>query len=160
MLSRARLLELLDYNPDTGIFVRRIPASNFKAGNTTSATPNGAGYLRISVDGVRYQTHKLAWLYIYGEWPARLDHRDRDRTNNRIKNLRPASPSQNTANSRLRSNNTSGFKGVEKHHKKWRASIRVDGKRKHLGLFVSPDEAHAAYLVAAEKYFGEFAHGG
>lgn len=88
-----------------------------------------------------------------------IDHVDRDGLNNRRANLRPATRSQNGANRRVPSNNTSGYRGVAWHRRnsRWIASIQVDKRTRHLGYFGSPEEAARAYNVAAVQYFGEFA---
>lgn len=87
------------------------------------------------------------------------DHIDLDALNNRRKNLRLATRQQNAANRGRFVNCTSGFKGVyfDKKLYRWRAMIKVDGIKRHIGHFDTPEEAHAAYCKAAEKYFGEFA---
>jgi hypothetical protein len=118
------------------------------------------GYWRISVDGRRYLAHRLAWLYVHGEWPAaQIDHVDLDKSNNRFANLREATNAQNKANTRARKDNTSGFKGAswDKRSGRWRARICVVGKDSHLGFFDSAETAHAAYCQAANEAFGEFA---
>jgi hypothetical protein len=81
-----------------------------------------------------------------------------DRADNRWANLRMATRAQNKANTRPCAANTSGVKGVHWHKSahKWRARIKVNGKRRHLGFFCTPESAAAAYAAAAEKYFGEF----
>ena len=88
-----------------------------------------------------------------------IDHIDGNECNNRRNNLRICSIRENICNSRIHKNNTSGFKGVCWHAraKKWSASITVNRKKIHLGLFVEKEEAHAAYVRYAKKYFGEFA---
>jgi len=86
-----------------------------------------------------------------------IDHRDGDPSNNRWNNLRRATPSQNNANRRLQQNNAWGLKGVSRHRSRWRASIRKDRRTHHLGVFSTPQAAHAAYVAAARKLFGEFA---
>lgn len=90
------------------------------------------------------------------------DHIDGNGLNNCRDNLRPASYMQNAHNRREYSNNSSGYKGVSwrKKEQKWGAKICIKGKQKHLGLFDTPEEAHAAYCEAAEKYHGEFANFG
>jgi hypothetical protein len=93
-----------------------------------------------------------------GSWGRpTIDHRDGDPTNNRWNNLRKATPSQNSANRRRPQNNTSGFKGVLAYRGKWRATISKNGQSTVLGMFQSPEAAHAAYVAAARKLFGEFA---
>lgn len=88
------------------------------------------------------------------------DHINGNGLDNRRSNLRAATRSQNNANQRARSG-TSPLKGVYRHYnsgvKQWRAAIRIDGRRKYLGLFRTPEEAHTAYCVAARVLFGHFA---
>lgn len=95
-----------------------------------------------------------------GEWPdKRMDHRDLDRSNNRWSNLRLASNTENGANRAKGKNNTSGHKGVSwcKNRQKWQAGIKINYRRKALGRFDTKEEAAAAYAVAAQELFGEFA---
>jgi hypothetical protein len=152
MLTQSRLKELLDYQPLTGLFYWR----NGKVAGWDDAS----GYIQISVNGRQYRAHRLAWLYMTGAWPNGLiDHRDTNRSNNRWDNLRPATHSQNHANAPLRSDNSSGFKGVCLHKKtgKYKAAIQVNRKSIYLGLFPTPELAHDAYVSAATKYFGDYA---
>ena len=91
-------------------------------------------------------------------WPL-VDHRDLNGLNNTRANLRPATTAQNNWNARLRSDNTSGFKGVawRGDTSRWRAYIYLDGRRRNLGHFDTPEEAALAYDTAAIEHFGEFA---
>lgn len=87
-----------------------------------------------------------------------VDHIDGNGLNNRRSNLRLASHRQNLWNQRMRKDNTAGFKGITAYGtNKWRAQIRSNGKRLHLGTFDTPEEAHEAYCTAARELFGEFA---
>lgn len=90
------------------------------------------------------------------------DHANGDTLDNRRANLRIATKAENMQNRRKSAHNTSGFKGVNWHRKtgKWQARITVNGKRKNLGYFDSPEMAHATYCEAAIKYHGEFANTG
>jgi len=167
-LTRARLLEVVEYDSNTGIFVwchrrggdigEKICTSKYAgkiAGGITSF-----GYWRLSIDRRYYQAHRLAWLYVHGEWPkAVIDHADGNKLNNAIANLREASVSENAANSVIRKDNTSGFKGVylDKRIMRWSARLRVDGRYKALGYFGSAQEASAAYDAASQAHFGKFA---
>lgn len=97
---------------------------------------------------------------ILGAEPGTMvDHKDGDGLNNTRNNIRPASNQKNSFNQRLASNSTSGYKGVtwHKRHNKWYAQIRIDGRRKGLGLFATPEDAARAYDAAAKELFGEFA---
>jgi len=87
-----------------------------------------------------------------------VDHRDSDGLNNRRGNLRAATRSQNNHNSRVRTDNTSGIKGVVWHKPrgKWAARIKLNGKNRHLGLFRCPTAAALAYAKASRALHGEF----
>lgn len=161
MLTHARLKELVHYDPTTGIFLwkvnRRGPA---KRGDIVG-NPMKDGHLQACIDGHRTLVHVFAWFYMTGEWPPQdIDHRNRVPDDNRWENLRLASMSQNQQNQSLSSRNKSGFKGVffVKEKNRWLASIKAEGKSKHLGYFSSKEEAAVAYAVAAQRYFGEFAN--
>ena len=151
-LTRARLRELLHYDADTGEFrwLEQV-GDELRPGKV-------AGYVQISVQGRRYSGHQLAWLYMKGRWGRpMIDHCDGNSTNNRWGNLRRATATQNNANRRRSRRNTSGYKGVYRGRKgRWHAFI-VKGRKVHLGTFTTPQAAHAAYVAAARKLFGEFA---
>lgn len=160
MLTAARLREVLDYNPETGEFRWRVTLSRRALAGSVAGCLDPDNYIKIRVDGTLYLGHRLAWLYVYGEFPAsRLDHKNVKRDDNRITNLRPASGSQNSANRGLDKNNTSGAKGVywRPLRNKWQAMIQKDGRQRHLGYFDNRDDGAAAYLSAAKTLFGEFA---
>ena len=115
-------------------------------------------YRKITIKRKKYRAHQLAWLYMTGEWcPLLIDHRDGDPSNNRWGNLRRATVSQSNANRGLHRSNACGLKGASRHRSRWRATIHKNGKRHHLGIFPTPQAAHAAYVKAARKLFGEFA---
>jgi len=162
-LTVERLREVLDYDPSTGVFIWLIsPAARAPVG-AVAGCPKPDGYRQIQVDGVNYRAHRLAWLWVHGVWPSGvLDHKDGYRDNNAINNLRPATLSQNGGNMRRHRDNVSGFKGAcfEKRSRKWRGTIVINGKQRHLGLFATAEEAHAAYVRAAIETFGEFASDG
>jgi hypothetical protein len=109
--------------------------------------------------------YTIVWAFHNNRWPnygEMIDHEDRDSTNDKIKNLRLCDKSKNAANGRKHKDGKSGYKGVSwlKSHKKWHASICIKGKRKFLGYYDDPEEAHQAYLKAAKESFGEFYHDG
>lgn len=157
-LTLQRLKEVLHYDPKTGIFTCLVNRRKARAGEPTGViTPDG--YVQVTVDWSIYKAHRLAWFYMTGEWPKadEIDHRDLDGTNNRWGNIREATRSQNGANKPKQSNNTSGFKGVSAAGLRYRAYIVVGRKQIHLGMGRTPEEAHALYVAAAQKYYGEFA---
>lgn len=128
--------------------------------------------LHASRDGSLYAYRKspspekrTLWMHrvlMNAEEGVETDHRDRNGLNNRRSNLRAATSSQNKCNQKRRSDNTSGFRGVvwDKQAKRWYAYIKLNGKRKLLGRFRSPEEAHAAYCVASAEVHGEFGRTG
>jgi hypothetical protein len=159
-LTAEALRELLAYDPETGEFVWLKSPRNSVPKGAVAGSLNGRGYTCITALGKVYRAHRLAWLHVYGSWPADdIDHINGEPTDNRIANLREATRSQNQANSRIRKDNSSGSKGViwERRRQKWEAQIRVNGKRRHLGYFTCKEEAARAYAAAAKQAFGEFA---
>lgn len=158
-LTAERVRELLDYDPMSGIFRWRVSRKNRAQAGAVAGTPS-RGYIYIKIDGVTYRAHRIAWLYVHGVFPpGGLDHEDNIQSHNWINNLRPATQTQNNANSRLRSDSTSGRKGASWHkqQQRWRSTIRINGKQIHLGMFDTPAEAHAAYALRAHEVFGTFA---
>lgn len=158
-LDHKKVRELFVYDSLTGVLRWRVsPGRRCKAGDVAGSL-NPDGYRSVIVDGRRYKTHRIAWLYTFGEWPAGLiDHINRDKGDNRISNLRVATETQNHANSGLSRNNTTGAKGVHWHirDKVWIARIRHLRAEHNLGRFSNFDEAVAARRAAAIKLHGEF----
>ena len=155
-----RIRELLEYEADTGILRWKVKRHGTAIAGSQAGSINSKGYRCVKIDGKLYQAHRIAWVIAKGEWPtSAIDHKNRSRDDNRIENLRLATNSQNTANSKRPAHNTSGLKGVTWHklRRKWAAQIRKDGKNIHLGLFASAEDAHEAYIRAANENFGEFA---
>lgn len=163
MLSRDKLFSLLHYNPETGVFTwlkdARFRPRRIGDVAGTIYKVNHHWYREIGISKRRYQTHRLAFLYMIGRWPRKIvDHKDRNGLNNKWNNLREATVSQNAMNSCRRSTNTSGFKGATFHKRdnRWQSQIKKDGKYIYLGFFDTPEAAHAAYVEKAKELFGEF----
>lgn len=158
-LTQQRLHELLDYDTASGVFLRKVSLSNrTPVGSVAGSVNSSDGYRYILVDGKRYAAHRLAWIYITGQWPdSLLDHIDMDRTNNALSNLRQANKSTNGANRGTNKNNTSGFKGVHYFRAGFVARIKVKRKYIHLGVFTTKEDAAKAYDIAALEHFGSFA---
>jgi hypothetical protein len=153
ILTATRLREVLHYDADTGVFVRLT--RKYPTTGTVPKNPRCA-YLCIGIDYRVYRAHRLAWLYVHGSWPdGQIDHINGDKLDNRIANLRVATASQNKQNMRkARSDSRSGLIGASWHTKsnKWRAAIQIDGKKKHLGYFDTPEEAHQVFMEQKREH--------
>lgn len=142
-LTQKRLHELLIYVPESGVFTWRVSRGSRSQGST-AGTPDAIGYSLIRIDGTFYKAHRLAWMYVNGEFtPHGIDHINRNKSDNSIANLRPATQMQNLQNQSISKRNTSGYQGVNWHsqRKKWRAEIAVNKKTYHLGLFENISDA-------------------
>lgn len=147
-LSAAVVRRLLSYNPATGLFTKQHPGP---VGRISTK-----GYRQIQVNGVRAMAHRLAWLYVHGEWPdGQIDHINQDKDDNRIANLRVVSNKQNAENITMFSSNTSGRRGVRWHPKtgRWVAEIKHHKRNQHLGTFGTIVDAVAARMRAERELF-------
>lgn len=160
-LSHDRLLEVLLYDPEIGIFVwveRPSSRCRVKVGDIAGCRRND--HLCIGLDGYSHPAHRLAWFYMTKEWPKdEVDHEDLDGFNNRWKNLRPATHQQNMRNRKCFS--PVGFKGVtvvpNRHESPYQAQITIDGKNHFIGRYNTPELAHEAYQEKAKQIYGDFA---
>lgn len=151
-LNAERLRELLSYDPETGVFTWAVrPSQRVMAGSIAGAA-HKSGYRYIKIMGRSYFAHRLAWLYVHGEWPANeVDHVDGDPLNNALSNLRSATRAENMQNfSRARADSKSGFRGVtwNSQYRKWEANITHRGRQRRVGFFDTAESAHNAYLAA------------
>ncbi len=166
MIAADEAKRLLDYRSETGEFFWRTSRGNVIAGSRAGHIQRSRGrktnteYMVIRI-GRLYMAHVLAWLITTGEFPnSSIDHKDGNSLNNKFGNLRIATSSENSRNSKRRHDNKSGFKGVswDKINNKWVARIRSEGgKYLNLGRFNDANLAHDAYRRAALKFHGEFA---
>jgi hypothetical protein len=155
-LSRDEVIAALTYDPLTGVFTwARNAGGGMKAGDVAGNVGEN-GYIAIGLYGEIYRAHRLAWLWMTGDWPEHdIDHINGIRRDNRWENLRYADKLINAQNIKgPRADNTSGFLGVhfDKRHKQWKAQININKKRAHIGRFDTPEEAHQAYLEAKRKH--------
>ena len=161
MIDQSRLKQVLHYDPRTGEFIRRITLSSRAIAGSRVGAPNSEGYRFVKIDGILYRCHRLAWLYVTGEWPEnQIDHINGNRADNRFENLREATTSQNSHNRRGPNvDNRSGALGVcwHKAAKKWHARIAVECRRIDLGFFDDFADAVSARRAAEKKHYGEFA---
>lgn len=153
-------MQMLNYDPVSGIFTWKCARGNQIFPGDRAGAISGTGYIYIEVDYVSYRSSRLAWLFITGELPETIDHKDRNRANDKFDNLRAATRSENARNASRRKDNTTGYKGVSFIPSGYKAYIMINGKQKHLGVFKTAPEAHQAYLREAEKVFGQFSTGG
>ena len=154
-LERAR--ELLDYSPATGEFTWKQRRSSRSPIGGIAGTAHNCGYWQIQIDRKLHLAHRLAWLLQTGQWPTcEVDHINGIPSDNRWSNLREATHTENMWNIKVPATNTSGYLGVswDVQAGKWRASIRIAGKKKVLGLFRTPEAAALAYSEAAVKSRG------
>jgi hypothetical protein len=134
------------YSPETGEFKAK-PIKYARLFQPVFGQLSPAGYLVCGIGGRQYRLHRLAWLYVYGEFPKlELDHINGVRTDNRICNLRECTRSENLQNQR----GVSGAWQLKKSGK-WVAAIGLNKKTKRLGSFHTFDEAHQAYLKAKQE---------
>jgi hypothetical protein len=154
-LTQARLKELLDYNPETGVFTWKAPRGSRARVGGVAGKVSTNGRWQLFVDGQLYQLHRAAWLYMTGQHPqGQVDHINGVRDDNRFSNLRDVTPSENCQNKRsARADSSSGFIGVSpRPDGTWRARIVIDGKRISLGSFTTAPEAHSAYLKSKRQH--------
>lgn len=165
------LQECLIYDPSTGVFTwRKRPRKHFKTDNaekrwngkypgTKAGTCGRYNYTVITIDASIYRAHRLAYLMHYGFCPKIIDHIDRDPSNNKISNLRPASHWQNCINTSRQEPDGQKYVGVRKPKGKNRYPVgfRHKGKFVWVGSFIDEVEAAKAYDAAVKKHRGEFA---
>jgi hypothetical protein len=158
-LSPTLIRELFCYDPETGVLTNRISRAQTAPAGAIAGTDTGIGYLAVKLFGITYKVHRIAWVYVYGEWPpAGLDHINGNRSDNRIENLRLATQAENNQNfTQLRKRKTSQFQGVYwckpcgNKRGRWRAMIGVNGKKMNLGSFQFESEAVEAYKLAKQR---------
>lgn len=160
MITIANLPSHVSYDPETGIFKRMRTygyRNRYKSGEIIGSI-DARGYLILKFDGKQYKAHRVAWALMTGKWPEfEIDHKDGPKNDNRWCNLRPATHAQNVRNRPIGHNNRSGFKGVVRCGRKWRAVVGYEGRKFDLGVFDAPEAAHAAYVAKASELHGEFA---
>lgn len=150
MLTQERLKELLDYNQETGEFKWLAPSGPRVKVGDAAGKPRNDRYSQIRIDTIKYQAHRIAWLYVTGKWPSCfIDHLNEVKSDNRFCNLRDVSNKDNCQNVlRISKNNKTGFVGVSKVGNKYIAKIGVSYKNRYLGIYETPEEASAVYKNA------------
>lgn len=163
ILTQAEVRQILNYDPDTGVFLwkRREDVGakwNGKWAGKVAGHSSVKGHVVIMVNKQRYFAHRLAWVYATGEYPdGDIDHKNGVKNDNRLCNLRPATRTQNITNSPVRKDSSTGVKGVYRHRGKFVAQTRKNGQHYYIGAFKTLEDAKAAHADFYEKLHGEFA---
>lgn len=174
-ISVEDLRQLISYNPETGRLTwlsrplqfckseRDQKRWNSRCAGKFISTPDAFGYLRFKLFNILYKEHRVCWALYYGEWPPQnmhIDHINNNPSDNRIQNLRLATPSENSMNQGKPRSGTSSFKGVywNSNAGKWASKIMCEGDYTYLGFFSTEEDAHLAYCQAGRELHGEFFH--
>jgi hypothetical protein len=165
MISPSELRILFSYDAASGSLIWNQRASRngpINCGDVAGYAPadDGVKYCQVSIRYRKYQLHHVVWAWHHGEYPAQfIDHINGNRLDNRIENLRLASPTENCANSRKQANGRAPYKGVywKKSSNRWAAKVQCRGVPYFLGSFDTPEEAQVAYIEKATELFGPFA---
>lgn len=159
LLTSTDLSKVIEYNSESGKLFWKKCTKRIKLGDVAGCYEKN-GYVKIRIFGRLYSGHRVAWALYYGEWPkGKLDHKDGNKHNNAINNLRRATNSQNQCNMGVTKRSRSGVKGVhwDKERSKWVAFIGIQHKSIFLGRFDVKEEAAKAYIKAALELHGNFA---
>jgi HNH endonuclease len=154
-----RLRECFSYNPKTGVLRWKIaPANSVTIGDLAGCPFGPRGYLSVRIKNKSYLVHRIVWAIYYGAWPqGNIDHKNRNAIDNRIVNLRLATPKLNGVNSIAKNGNRLP-KGCYrlKGRRRWYSKIKIDGKIKNLGTFATAREAAAAFEREHRAAYGDF----
>jgi hypothetical protein len=158
MSDLSLLISSLIYNPLTGEFIRTASRNRPDMVGKRADSFTQHGYRVLCVCGVRYYAHRVAWLFVYGEWPDHIDHINGIGTDNRIVNLRSCSQAENVRNQRISIKNKSGCKNVSWHTKsqKWMVTVTIAKKQQYFGLFEDIDDAKNMARQAVMLVHGQF----
>lgn len=149
----------LSYDQDAGEFRWLMSPRNGVNIGDVAGSKNKFGHVMISLKGRKVYAHRLAWAFVYGDFPSQgIDHANGNPSDNRIANLRLCNQSQNNGNWKRHKRNSSGFRGVywDKQTQRWCACIKENGKSRFLGGFPTPEQAYEKYKEAASNHFGQF----
>lgn len=158
MITQEELKLNLTYDPERGSFTHNRTVNQVKIGSI-AGTKDTKGYIQIRINGKKYLAHRLAWLYMTGEFPKLIiDHINGVKDFNIFSNLREATCQQNSINSKVKSNSLSGIKGISlTKNGTYRITMRIDRKQIYIGTFKDLEFAQLVYGEAQSKYHGEFA---
>jgi hypothetical protein len=157
MITQDKLKEYFDYK-DGNLFWKKQPASHIKVGDVVG-TINKRGYVQVKFLCKRFYAHRLIYFMFNGYFPQEVDHIDGNKTNNKIENLREATPAQNRHNRKISKNNTSGIKGVSWNKKEnvWIAQCQVNKKNYFLGRYHDKEMARKIVQQFRNQHHHEYA---
>lgn len=156
-ISQRLLISVLRYDPTSGEFRWKETRNGFCKKGSIAGILHKKGYIDIQVFGQTLKAHRLAWLYVYGQWPDdQLDHVNGNRSDNRICNIRQATNAENQWNSGIRKDSTTGVRGVKRQGEKFIVRIQKNKKRTFLGSFDCLSDAAYARKQAEKELFGKF----
>jgi len=152
VLTRERLIDLMEYDPETGVFRWRVTRCSTARKGDVVGSAHG-GYLRVRIDGKNQYLQRLAWLYMTGSWPTKMvDHKNGVGTDNRWGNLRDLGNAKNKQNAHeAHADSATGLLGASPCGSRFRAAIMKDGLYVNLGVHDTPQQAHQAYLDAKRE---------
>lgn len=158
MLNVEQVRDILDYCPASGIFRWREPLNARLRRGSEAGVDTKFGYRAIQLYGKKHYMHRLAWLHHYGSWPnGQIDHKDRNRKNNAIENLRVVTATQNRVNAPARRDNSTGTRGVSFHKVASKFAVVLGGKtRRYYGLYSTLEEAVVVRDREALKRYGKY----
>lgn len=158
-LTQEYVKSILHYDPITGLWTWLVDDWGRVKGAIAGSTSDN-GYIQITINGKKYKAHRLAWLYVTGEWPkTEIDHDDTNTKNNKWENIREATGTENCYNYPVKVTNKLGVKGVHRvKNGRYKAQIQINKIKIYLGRFDTLEEAQAAHDNAANKHQGEFVH--
>lgn len=150
--SQETLRGLFSYNPDTGALTNLSTRNSRAVKGQRAGHLMGTGYRKIRIDGKDYGEHRLIWKLVYGYDPEVINHKDHDRSNNRLDNLEDGTCTDNNRHSAAAINalplGVKQLKEKGKTYDRYIARATVNGKRLYLGTYDTPEQAHQAYLEA------------
>ena len=150
MLTQEKLKELLNYDPDTGVFTWAKTRNGVSLGKKAGGV-SGKGYIAIYINGRNYLAHRLAWLYCFGVFPDQIDHINQDKTDNRICNLQTCDTITNNRNRSINRRSKTQIHGVRYKSNRWEVSIGIDARHKYLGRFTDFFDACCCRKSAEHK---------